>query len=154
MRKTRKSTYQTITGREFELSRLSAGEREFLAAVQARLPGEPEWSEFAAWWLNEFKDAGLPMESVTYRICQDLESRLGIAEGKVAPPDYRDYLADLIEEFPGRGIGVAQSTGNKDAEIGNGQDLFAYFPAIGVDRFEVRRIDERELFGERIVAKN
>ena len=32
------------------------------------------------------------------RVCQDLEARLGIAQRKVAPPDYRDYLADLIEE--------------------------------------------------------
>lgn len=32
------------------------------------------------------------------RICQDLEARLGIVQRKVAAPDYRDYLADLIEE--------------------------------------------------------
>ncbi len=35
---------------------------------------------------------------MAYRICQDLEARLGIAQGKVGAPDYRDYLADLIEE--------------------------------------------------------
>jgi len=32
-----------------------------------------------------------------YRICQDLEARLGINQGKVSPPDYRDFLAELVD---------------------------------------------------------
>lgn len=45
------------------------------------------------------------------RICQDLEARLGIAQGKVAPPDYRDYLADLIEERYGSRYRFCKATG-------------------------------------------
>jgi transcriptional regulator with XRE-family HTH domain len=94
----KKRTYQTITGRTLGLGELHAKERAFLAAVRRTYGKGPEWSEFAAWWIAELRRSGLSIESVTYRICQDLEARLGIAQGKVGPPDYRDYLADLIEE--------------------------------------------------------
>ena len=95
---TAKRTYPTITGRELHLDGVGAGESEFLAAVRERYTTGPEWSEFAAWWAEEFHRRGLAGESPAYRVCQDLEARLGIAQGKVALPDYRDYLADLIEE--------------------------------------------------------
>jgi len=94
----RKRRYPTITGRILDLSSLDKREGAYLAAVERRYGKQPEWSEFAAWWNEEFQRSGLPMESIAYRICQDLEARLGIAQGKVAAPDYRDYLADLIEE--------------------------------------------------------
>jgi hypothetical protein len=48
---------------------------------------------------------------LAYRICQDLEARLGIAQGKVAPPDYRDYLADLIDEKYGSRYRFCKETG-------------------------------------------
>ena len=92
------TVYPTITGRLLDLDDLAAGESAFLTAVRRRYAEEPEWTEFAAWWNSEFQRTGLSMDSPAYRICQDLEARLGIAQGKVAPPDYRDYLADLIEE--------------------------------------------------------
>jgi transcriptional regulator with XRE-family HTH domain len=40
-----------------------------------------------------------------------MEARLGIAQGKVAPPDYRDYLADLIEEKYGSRYKFCKETG-------------------------------------------
>lgn len=92
------TAYPTITGGLLNLGSLAAGESAFLAAVGQRYADKPEWTEFSAWWMSEFQRAGLSMDSPAYRICQDLEARLGIAQGKVAPPDYRDYLADLIEE--------------------------------------------------------
>jgi hypothetical protein len=95
---TTKRTYSTITGRVLDLGGAGADESEFLAAVRERYATGPEWSEFAAWWAEEFHRRGLSPGSPAYRVCQDLEARLGIAQGKVAPPDYRDYLADLIEE--------------------------------------------------------
>ena len=94
----KKPGYQTITGRKLELDGLGEQERSFLAGVQRRYGKEPEWSDFSAWWSEDFRRSGLSTRSVVYRICQDLEARLGIAQGKVAPPDYRDYLADLIEK--------------------------------------------------------
>jgi transcriptional regulator with XRE-family HTH domain len=106
-----KRTYQTITGRTLELGGLDRKEAAFLSAVEREYGKQPEWSEFAAWWTREFRGADLPAESVAYRICQDLEARLGIAQGKVAPPDYRDYLADLIEERYGSRYRFCKETG-------------------------------------------
>jgi hypothetical protein len=34
---------------------------------------------------------------VIHRVCQDLEARLGINQRKVSPPDYRDFLVELID---------------------------------------------------------
>ncbi len=90
--------YRTITGRRLKLDALSAGERKFLAAVEKKFRARPEWTEFASWWVSRFRKTGLPASSVMRRVCQDLEARLGIAQRKVAAPDYRDYLADLREE--------------------------------------------------------
>ena len=94
----RAADYETITGRRLDLSQLDAGEREFLGRVGEKYRVQPEWTDFGSWWVTEFESRGLATDSVVYRICQDLEARLGIAQGKVAPPDYRDYLVDLIEE--------------------------------------------------------
>jgi transcriptional regulator with XRE-family HTH domain len=89
--------YQTITGRGIVLSRLNRAEKRFLAAVGRQYKPGPEWTRFAAWWNAEFARAGFSTDSPVYRICQDLEARLGIDQRKVSPPDYRDYLADLID---------------------------------------------------------
>jgi hypothetical protein len=95
----RKTTraYQTITGRRIPLSKLSRAEKDFLALVRQQYKSRWEWTRFVAWWNAEFNRTGLSMKSPLYRICQDLEARLGIEQGKVSPPDYRDFLADLID---------------------------------------------------------
>jgi hypothetical protein len=93
-----KRVYETITGRHIELRHLNREERRFLLAVRKKYRSRLGWSAFATWWTAEFGKAGLTTKSVTYRICQDLEARLGIVQGKVRAPDYRDYLADLIED--------------------------------------------------------
>ena len=103
--------YRTITGRTLELSGLGDKERNFLGIVQRKYAQGLEWSEFAAWWGEEFRRSGLAEDSLAYRICQDLEARLGIAQEKVAVPDYRDYLADLIEERYGSRYRFCKETG-------------------------------------------
>ena len=107
----KKQGYQTITGRTLQVRGLGEKERKFLATVQRKYTDGPEWSEFAAWWVEEFRRFGLPKDSLAYRICQDLEARLGIAQGKVAGPDYRDYLAELIEERYGSRYRFCKETG-------------------------------------------
>lgn len=104
------TTFQTITGRKLCL-KLDADERIFLSTVQKHYKTGPDWTEFAAWWMKEFKRSRIPNDSVVYRICHDLEARLGIAQGKVAVPDYRDYLADLIEERYGSRYRFCKETG-------------------------------------------
>ena len=90
-----KAMYQTITGRRLKLESLSADERKLLIAIERKFRARPEWTEFASWWVSHFRKAQLPAASVVRRVCQDLEARLGIAQRKMAAPDYRDYLADL-----------------------------------------------------------
>jgi hypothetical protein len=111
MRRTTKQSYRTITGRTLDLRKLGGDERPFLACVLASFENGMEWSQFAAFWVREFETRGLNPEGLAYRICQDLEARLGIAQGKVAPPDYRDYLADLIDEKYGSRYRFCKETG-------------------------------------------
>lgn len=106
-----KRTYRTITGRQLDLDSLAQTERDFLGEVLTMYEDAPEWSAFASWWLASLKAAELETLSTAYRVCQDLEARLGIAQGKVAPPDYRDYLADLIEERYGSRYRFCKETG-------------------------------------------
>lgn len=89
--------YQTITGRRILMSKLTETEYGFLEKVAKKYSFKQNWTRFAAWWNAEFNGAGLSTSSVVYRICQDLEARLGINQGKVSPPDYRDFLVELID---------------------------------------------------------
>jgi transcriptional regulator with XRE-family HTH domain len=96
------NTYRAITGRRYDLDALSPDEREFLRNVMAFYRTKPDWAEFTAEWIARarrtlWKGKRVPVGAPVYRICQDLAARLGIAEGKVSPPDYRDRIADLIE---------------------------------------------------------
>jgi transcriptional regulator with XRE-family HTH domain len=113
----KKRTYRTITGRPLDLSGLSRAERDFLGTVQSKYEAGPEWSTFASWWSTELRKAGLSQDSVAYRLCQDLEARLGIAQGRVAPPDYRDYLADLIEERYGSRYRFCKESGGDPGHL-------------------------------------
>ncbi|MCI0462693.1 MAG: hypothetical protein L0Z62_37565 [Gemmataceae bacterium] len=89
--------YQTITGGRISLSNLTDAEHNFLTKIAKKYSSRQDWTRFAAWWNAEFNAAGLTTSSVVYRICQDLEARLGIDQGKVSPPDYRDFLVELID---------------------------------------------------------
>ena len=103
--------YQTITGRRILLLKLSRSEKEFLSRVRQKYHARLEWTRFAAWWNAEFTRSGLSTKSPVYRICQDLEARLGIHQGSVSPPDYRDFLADLIDEQFGSRLEFCRATG-------------------------------------------
>ena len=111
MKKPGSSLYRTITGRTIDLNKLTRKERPFIAHVLGFYKDSVEWSRFAALWVREFEKRGLEATGLAYRICQDMEARLGIAQGKVAPPDYRDYLADLIEEKYGSRYKFCKETG-------------------------------------------
>src|SRR5262245_61417260 len=103
--------YETMTGGRIPLSNLTEVERSFLAKVAKRYSSRQDWTRFAAWWNAEFNAAGLSTSSVVYRICQDLEARLGIDQGKVSPPDYRDFLVELIDTQFGSRQEFCRATG-------------------------------------------
>jgi transcriptional regulator with XRE-family HTH domain len=112
--------YRTITGTQIPLSGLSEAERGFLDLVAKKYGPKQDWTRFAAWWNARFSASGLPTTSVAYRVCQDLDARLGITQRKVVLPDYRDYLAELI-----------------DAQFGSRQE---FCRATGVDPGQLSRV--------------
>ena len=103
--------YFTITGRSLDLAALSKEEQKFLGEALKKVRRGIKWSRFGAWWLKAFEKAGFDETSPVQRICRDLEARVGITEGKVAPPDYRDFLAELIEERFGSRYKFCEKTG-------------------------------------------
>lgn len=110
-------TYRTLTGRRYDLGTLSVEERAALDEVRALYRRRPPWDQFARSWISIAREKAwggakkIPVGSTLYRICQDLELRLGIAEGRVAPPDYRDRIADLIEERFGSRYAFCKAAG-------------------------------------------
>lgn len=103
--------FHTITGRPIHLTSLTQADKDFLARILGWYRNNPDWTEFSARWTKAFQESGLSPDSPAYRICQDLEARLGIAQGRVASPDYRDYLADLIESRYGSRYKFCKETG-------------------------------------------
>ncbi|MEW6364198.1 MAG: helix-turn-helix transcriptional regulator [Acidobacteriota bacterium] len=100
-----------------KIENLSPAERKFLLRVEEKYRSRPEWTQFASWWVTRFRKAGIPAESAVHRICQDLEARLGIVQGKVAPPDYRDYLADSIDAQYGSRYKFCEQTGIDQGQL-------------------------------------
>jgi hypothetical protein len=85
--------YSTLMNRSFELDELGADERAFLAEVLEHYRTEPDWSDFSTFWVNRGhttvwadRDRKEVVKSPAWRICQDLETRLGTRQGKVAFP--------------------------------------------------------------------
>ncbi|MCO5167791.1 MAG: helix-turn-helix transcriptional regulator [Planctomycetes bacterium] len=110
------TTYRTMTGRRIDLGALSSKERDALAEVEGLYEQRPDWTEFARTWPAVLRRRvwgrkKVPVESALYRVCQDMELRLGVAQGQVAPPDYRDHLADLIEEKFGSRYAFCRAAG-------------------------------------------
>jgi hypothetical protein len=114
--------YTTLTGRRFDLSRLNDDERAFLRRVALLYRRQPQWDEFAREWVSLgremlWHDGTIPVGHPVYRICQDLAARRGIAEGRLSRPDYRDQLADLIEERFGSRYQFCKETGIDPAHL-------------------------------------
>lgn len=145
--------YATLTGRRYDLARLSPGERSFLAAVYRLFRQRPAWDEFSRGWVSLgremlWKEADIPVGQPVYRMCQDLATRLGIAEGRVARPDYRDRLADLIEERFGSRYRFCKETGVDQGHLSrvlagksdlSSRSLFGLLEALGVEFATVDR---------------
>lgn len=98
----RNKVYRAITGRRYDLDALTPEESTFLREIMELYRQRPDWAHFTREWIARgraslWKGKRVPVGAPVYRICQDLAARLGIAEGRVAPPDYRERIADLIE---------------------------------------------------------
>lgn len=117
-----KRFYETIENEKIDIKALSEKEYEFLKKVKKYYSKKPDWNVFSNYWLKEGQKiwGGTSKREATilpiFRICQDLEVRLGIEQGKTRLPNYRDILAALIDkEFDShyqfcKKAGIAQDT--------------------------------------------
>ena len=111
------SEYRTLTGREVDTSSLNSKQRKtFELLLELHKLGMAR-KDFSNRHQAELKKA-LPkldpderFKHPLYRIAEDLEMRLGIAQGLIAPPDYRDYIAEAIEEKYGSRYKFCKETG-------------------------------------------
>jgi hypothetical protein len=105
------NTYTDLRGTIFGVSGLPADERDLVERLQAEASKAPEWTEFRNYWMAEvdrfYSAKGISrrqiLDTVGYRIGEDLKSRLGIAQGEIRLGDYRSELEMLIlKNFPTR----------------------------------------------------
>ena len=94
--------YKTLSGEVFDLDFLPAQHREAYEEIKDYFDEQPHWNDFANFWLSKLKSivnsSGEKLsETALFRVCQDLESRLGIQQGFIRRADYRDILRDIIE---------------------------------------------------------
>jgi hypothetical protein len=100
-----------LDGNKISLLHLDADEHKLLARIQRRARTNPDWDAFDNYWtiaVPAFYEArGLPrkavLDTVLWRIAQDLSGRIAVAAGLARLGDWRDDLEDLVrQQFPTR----------------------------------------------------
>jgi hypothetical protein len=104
--------YVNLYGETISLAGLDTEERALIKRLRRRAATHPDWCEFRNFAINtvgQFYDGrGVSRKesrmSPVLRIALDLSGRLGIAEGKIAPPDFsfREQLERLVLQYPTR----------------------------------------------------
>ena len=113
--------YEILTGGILDLDGLDAAQRRAAEEFLRLWNQQPDWREFCNRSQESLKKAlaGVPRRECVrhplYRMAHDLEMRLGIAQGKVAPLDYRDYVFDKIKERFGTRYKFCKATGISEA---------------------------------------
>ncbi len=96
--------YVDLDGNSYALSGLDREERAALDLIQQEADRNPDWGLFSNFWHAEltklYEPRGLTRKEITetilWEVASDLTSRLGIAQGEMSQPDYRDDLEVLI----------------------------------------------------------
>lgn len=101
--------YTTLENERYDCDLLPRAHKAFLAKAVRKYSKNPTWDEFGHFWISEGKEMwkGISGRNLIrlpiYKICQDLEARLGIKQGHTRERDYRDDLEEIIRaEFPSR----------------------------------------------------
>ncbi len=101
--------YTTLKGEKFDLDSLPEEQSNLWEKAEGYFQTAPEWTDFSTFWLRKVAKTfeGLDRSEIVkmpiFKLCQDLESRLGIEQGYTREADYRDALRELIEvTFPSR----------------------------------------------------
>ena len=84
--------YVTLDNEVYDIGNLSSEEKQVLSEARKYFDKNPDWNEFANYWLELVTAVSKDMskeeivQSPLYKICQDLEARLGIKQGYVKSP--------------------------------------------------------------------
>src|SRR6266446_8981690 len=99
-------SYTTLDGDTFVVAAFDRQERQAFDALVEYFVQDPDWNDFANFWPTKVValydkrglERGETIRKDLFQIAQDMEGRLGIKQGKIAPDDgdYREELADLI----------------------------------------------------------
>ncbi|HEX4130047.1 MAG TPA: hypothetical protein VHZ24_08385 [Pirellulales bacterium] len=96
--------YVDLDGNTYALSGLDSEERAVFEHLQKEAEQNPDWGLFSNDWHRDltklYEPRGLSRREITetilWEIASDLTGRLGIAQGDMRQPDYRDDLEMLI----------------------------------------------------------
>ena len=104
-----KKTHVTLDGQAISLERITDKEKTFLKKAFSLYKEKVDWNEFSNFYIGEIQNLFGPVprkeivKSPLFKLCGDLEMRLGIEQGQTRLPDYRDALENLIDsEFGSR----------------------------------------------------
>jgi hypothetical protein len=94
----------THIGQPLSLAELDKEERALISRLMRRANAKPNWDDFTNFYMKtvgEFYAArGLSrtetVNTVVWKVAQDLNGRIGIAAGLAEPADYRSQLEELI----------------------------------------------------------
>jgi hypothetical protein len=100
----RTEQYVDLKGRTFALTGLDKDERTLVTRLEQFAASNPEWLAYRNVWMTEvhnlYSARGLTrreiVETLVYRVAQDIGSRLGVSQGGTRLSDYRDDLEQLI----------------------------------------------------------
>ncbi len=98
--------YRNLKGESFSIHGLPEDERKLITELQSKAKRTKEWSSFRNFWMSRvgefYEQKGLSrpqiLKTAGYRIGQDLASRMGIKQGWMRHPDYRDELESIIHQ--------------------------------------------------------
>ncbi|MCK5606363.1 hypothetical protein KAR91_30965 [Candidatus Pacearchaeota archaeon] len=100
--------YKTIYGRKYDIDSFPDKHKKYYERIKTFLKTKPSWNEFSNFWrfdmlryLDGYTRKKL-VELPIYKICGDLEGRIGIAQGCVRKPTKVEIFLDEmgIQEFP------------------------------------------------------
>jgi hypothetical protein len=80
--------YKTLENEVYDIDSLGSEEREVFSKAVEYFNENPDWNVFANYWFNLVTNVSRDMsreevvQSPLYRICQDMEARLGIKQGR------------------------------------------------------------------------
>jgi hypothetical protein len=111
--------YVTVKGTILDLSNLDAEELRLVNRFKQQAQALNDWNAFDNFWMAEvtsfYEARGLTraqtVQTIPFRVAQDLSGRIAVKAGLARLPDYRDELAELIRTKFGTRRAFCEATG-------------------------------------------